>query len=77
MSQLTGKVVRRNLDGSFGWIEYTPENDDDPEDNQIYFMWDSRRDGVLPDVDAIVTFTKESDPDKPGEYIARNIRVKK
>ncbi len=74
MSQLTGTVVKRNLDKGFGWIKYEPENDDD--DDEIYFVWDQRRDGEFPGIDTGVTFTKESDPEKPGSYIAKNVKVK-
>ncbi|TDV72464.1 hypothetical protein [Pseudomonas sp. LP_7_YM] len=75
MSQFTGKVVKRNLKQSFGWIKYDPADKDD--DDEIYFMWDSRRDGELPDVGASVTFSRERDPEKSDGYIATNVKVKK
>lgn len=75
MSQFTGTVVRRNPEQSFGWIEYDPENEAD--DDQIYFVWDPSEEGKLPDKGASVTFTREPDPQKPGSYIATNVKLTK
>ncbi|MGH8417447.1 MAG: hypothetical protein ACRER8_09225 [Pseudomonas sp.] len=73
MSQFTGKVVKRNLEQKFGWIEYGLGNEADVD--QIYFVWDSNERGELPDIGASVTFTREPDPEKEGSYIARKVKV--
>jgi hypothetical protein len=74
MGQFTGTVVKRDFNNRFGWIKFEPENDED--DDEIYFVWDPGKNGVLPQLDTPVTFIREPDPEKPGSYIATNVRVK-
>ncbi|WP_296187533.1 hypothetical protein [Pseudomonas sp. UBA1879] len=81
MSQFTGKVVsigEGEDKEQFGWIEYTPKEDDPENDDedQIYFM-ETDVVGAFPSAKAEVTFIREDFPDKPGRYIARKVTIKK
>jgi hypothetical protein len=86
MSNFTGTLTKLDLvNQSFGWIAYDPQDDD--LNDEIYFMWDFRKNGPLPDEGTAVTFDRVRDEEKIEQskaegkneifYIAKNVAVTK